>query len=327
MGKRNKKKVQNKELFKFEGSKEHLLWFDHMESITEKPKADFYTDLDILRRIIDDCTDIKYKKEFWNYFKEKYSFKAIDEQKYFADISDTLRQFFISCIIPFNLKLDIKYPGDKYGKLSLLHSIGWWFRFRIVYLITNSIIIVLFILALSLSLYYKDINPWLSGFFSDFIMGIVMAWFITSLNWIYRDARNSLTNSINNIIDRTKEFQKRINKQINIFVNGRNILNYCDIDNTIHWYIKSVKKRLGIKMSRNFIRLIDIEKRMYNCAHDILRSGQDNTINLTPSDKGLTMMSNDVQELKIILAEYNYDIQDITYKYSKQINKIERKEL
>lgn len=258
--------------------------FTIFKQVTDDRPTEFAKDMDKLNHILSSSNYDYISKEYWDIFKQKYQIaNTID--KLIGDYSEAMRLVYIHCMIPFNLKLDIKYGTDVQFKESVelsahrtLHIIR---RF-----ISNTWISILSILIIIFALYFSwDFSErgsvWASNLFLGIAASVSAAMILAKINH-YLGAKEKRLSSQKQRIEKSTEYLvKVVDEGIQDFLrvyNKRNteyLFKFCEINNDVHDYLKRIQIVKGIYSVEDVLALKKFEKEIFEFSSAIVRRNVD----------------------------------------------------
>lgn len=311
---------KEEELNKF--YKDTLLKFD---KYTDKKPGDFIDDVILLNCVI---LSEKFQfgfKSFWTYFTTKYELDLCIK-KYFDNDKDLARTIYYKCVTPLNLKLDIaptEIKPDSGVYKSLFFRFFRWIKYSLKELVMSTIALVVIFFSVIMSYYYYENELfWYSNSFIGLATGVLAG---VVIKWVNSYIRNNviLLESQKVLASRyTKTYISRIEESILKFIKSKDnnekediILSFCDINNHLNNYMKSIIRFRAVKTLKEYFLLVKYEKEIFEYSKEIVRR-------LYPSNVD-HLTNKEIDELNLYVLRLKQHNEDYMLEYSEAIQKID----
>lgn len=287
----------------------------------------FADDTQIMYELIENEKYRFVKKDFYDYFNNKYDLKDI--HTLIEDFDQLFILIFNRCVVPNNLLLDMSCSSsDK----SYFRNIWKCFiNFKNRWTGFSLIVIILIFILFSFHFYINE-EMWWSNFFIGVVSGIVAALIISYINKKYRYRMYSIDlkkKRIDEEITLLKEsFEKEYNKFVELSLNNdlNMIESFCEINNILHRHINWIKSITDIKIFSCFKDLIKFEKSIFDYSRNIIRNKYFNKeFMFLESDK--SKMKIDIFMLKKLLNKYYNDVNNLKDLYEREMIRIKEKNI
>ena len=300
----------------------------------EKTPSSLATDKDRLDRLLSDDVYDYARNAFWDYFKQKYTIGPIEP--YYNNKIEMMRDIYIQCLVPLNLKLDVNYGRDQdMGRQTLLSIKRIWFSIISAaqrwYLGVIGFVAFFFACALSRS-YAEQNEPWLSSLLLGVAGSILAAMIVSFINKHIQKTAMKLEAQERFVEQETISYLEGLKRDTDHFINSdkkpgpQYMLDFVQINNRLDHYLRSIGRIEQIKALDEFNVLVDFEKMIFDFSSRIVRRDATNSFSdVSPEERSTLRLR--VFELTSLVDNYRGEIEEFLFSLKNKIRKISNKSI
>lgn len=305
--------------------------YSKIDFVSSDKTNDFSSDFTAFSSIVYDGFE-NYAKEYWPYFIKKYDLPELIE--YFSTYNELMGFVFVTCIQPFDNRLDVLSDSNtNYSFRTTISKTDWnirrFFSNNWISIFSFIVMIITFQLASNEKAKNSFEYDIYISLFTSFLISII----VSSINKSHKKRLSKRIYEISKIVNEFTILEESYIRIQNIIIdevvleNSIFVTEFCTFNNALEKFIRKTKSFDSINTIEVFHRLKEFEKEIFSYSSSIVKKDFIKYRMDQTTDDEVMFLKQYVIEFGYWFSEFKSELETLSFTYSNDISKMESKSL